>query len=291
MKKITLITLLIIPILSFSQAGSEIFLLDMQMRDKAITLTNPVNITKHKGYDNQPFFAPKQSLLYFTSDRDSAANTDTRVYNYQTHTSTFFTSTPENEYSPTVTPDGKFISCIIQRKSGAQDLGKYPLQGGEPVILINHLKVGYHAWIDNDRLLLFVLDDSAHNSLHYYNLLTKEDKIIGKNPGRSLCKIPGQNAMSFIDKTDPKIWIIKKIDIATMQISEIGNTLPAQENMAWSNNGLMIMSDGTGLFSSEPGVNQSWQKINFVHNDPAIKGITRLAVNSDNSKMAIVVKE
>jgi len=291
MKKATLIILLIIPILSFSQAGSEIFLLDMQMQGKTLTLTNPVNITNHKGYDNQPFFAPKQPLLYFTSDRDSAANTDTRIYNYQTHTTSFLTSTPENEYSPTVTPDGKFISCIIQRKSGAQDLGKYPLQGGEPVIVINNLKVGYHAWIDNDRFLLFILDDSAHNSLHYYNLLTKEDRVIAQNPGRSLCKIPGQNAMSFIDKTDPKTWVIKRLEIASMQISEIATTLPAQENMSWTNNNVMIMSDGTNLFSFEPGKDQGWQKINFIHNNPAIKGITRLAVNADNSKMAIVVKE
>lgn len=291
MKTITSILLLVIPMLGFSQAGSEIFLLDMQMKGKAITLINPINITNHKGYDNQPFFAPKQPLLYFTSDRDSAANTDIRSYNYQTNTASFFTSTPENEYSPTVTPDGKFISCIIQRKSGVQDLSKYPVKGGEPIILINDLKVGYHAWIDNNRLLLFVLDDSAHNSLHYHNLLTKEDKVIGNNPGRSLCKIPGQNAISFIDKSDPKTWKIKKIDIVTMQISEIANTLPAQENMTWTSNGLMIMSDGTSLFSLEPGSKEGWQKLNFVHNNPTIKGITRLAVNSDNSKMAIVVKE
>jgi len=290
-KKTVTLILCIIPILSFSQAGTDIFLIDMQVKAGKITLSNPVNITHRKGYDNQPMFAKDKPLLYFTADRDSAANTDIQIYNYKTQASSFFTTTPENEYSPTLTPDGKFISCIIQRKSGAQDLGKYPVKGGPAVVLIDQLKVGYHAWIDNNQLLLFVLDDSAHNSLHYYNLLTKEDKVIAKNPGRSLCKIPGQNAMSFIEKSAAKTGMIKRLDLATMQITDIGNTLPGQEYMAWTPNGLMIMSDGTDLFSSDPANKSGWQKISFEQHDPAIRGITRLAINADQTKMAIVVKE
>lgn len=290
-KKATILILSIIPILSFSQAGTDIFLLDMQVKGEKITLTNPVNITHRKGYDNQPMFAKDKPLLYFTADRDSAANTDIEIYDYKKNTASFFTTTPENEYSATLTPDGQFISCIIQRKSGAQDLGKYPVKGGPAIVLIDQLKVGYHAWIDNNRLLLFVLDDSAHNSLHYYNLLTKEDKVIAKNPGRSLYKIPGQNAMSFIEKSDAKTGMIKRLDIATMQITDLGTILPAQEYMAWTSNGLMITSDGTDLFSSDPANKSGWQKISFEHHDPAIRGITRLAINADQTKMAIVVKE
>jgi hypothetical protein len=55
--------------------------------------------------------------------------------------------------------------------------------------------------------------------------------------------------MSFIDKTDSLSWKIKKLDIATMQISEIGPTLLKKEDMVWTSNGLIIMSDGTSLFS------------------------------------------
>lgn len=283
---------MIIPALIFSQPGTEIFLLDMQTKGQAIKLSNPINITNHKGYDNQPFFAPNDPMIYYTSYGDTLSNTDIKIYNYHTHKTSIFTSTPENEYSPTITPDGKFISCIIARKIPfAQDLAKYPLNGGNPVILINSLVVGYHAWIDSDRLLLFVLDDTAHNSLHIYDLHTKEDRIIAKNPGRSLCKIPKQNAMSFIEKTGPNNWVIKRFDIITMQISDIAITLPSQEYMTWTNNGNIIMSDGKDLFSLMPKGGKGWQKINFIHENPTIKGITRLAVNSNDTKMAIVVQE
>ncbi len=291
MKTSILIILLVAPIFTFSQGGTEIFLLDMKVKDKTITLSNPVNITNHKGYDNQPYFSPDGTLLYFTSDRDTT-NTDIKIYNYKTGTTSFLTNTPENEYSATVTPDGKFISCIIARKIPfAQDLGKYPVGGGEPVILVNNLVVGYHAWLDNNKLLLFVLDSNRHNSLHYYDLRNKEGIVIAKNPGRSLWKIPGQNAMSFVDKTDSLSWKIKKLDIASMQISEIGPTLLKKEDMTWTSSGMIIMSDGSSLFSLQPGSGEGWQKINIVNNNPSIQGITRLAVNADNSKSAIVVRE
>jgi hypothetical protein len=291
MKTPVLIILLIVPMLVFSQGGSEIFLFDMEVKGKTVTLSNPVNISNHKGYDNQPFFSLREPILYFTSDRDTS-NTDIKVYNYQTGALTFLTKTPENEYSPTVTPDGKFISCIIARKSPfAQDLGKYPVSGGEPVILVNNLVVGYHAWIDDNRLLLFVLDGNGHNSLHHYNLLTKEDKVLAQNPGRALRKIPGQHAMSFIDKTDSLSWKIKKLDIGTMQISDIGPTLLRKEDMTWTANGLIIMSNGTDLFSLEPGSGEGWQKINIINSNPSVQGITRLTVSADNTKIAIVVRE
>lgn len=291
MKKGTLIILMMVPILSFSQASTEIFLLDMQVKGKTVTLSNPVNISNHKGYDNQPFFSPKEPILYFTSERDTA-NTEIKTYNYKTQSLSFLTNTLDNEYSPTVTPDGKFISCIIARKSPfAQDLGKYPVNGGEPVILINNLVVGYHAWIDDSKLLLFVLDGNGRTSLHHYNLLNKEDKVIAQNPGRSLRKIPGENAMSYVDKTDSLSWKIKRLDLATMQISDIAPTLLRKEDMTWTSTGIIIMSNGTDLFSLQPGSSEGWQKINIANNGSSIQGITRLAVNADNSKLAIVVRE
>ncbi len=283
--------LLAMPMLVWSQGGSEIYLLSMQVKGKKITVSNPANISNHKGYDNQPFFSLKEPVLYFTTARDSG-NTDIRVYNYHSGAMDFFTNTADNEYSATVTPDGKFVSCIIARRSPfAQDLGRFPVRGGAPEILISQLVVGYHAWMDEERLLLFVLDGNAGNSLHFYNLRTKEDKILSTKPGRSLWKIPGENAMSFVDKTDSANWRIKRLDIATMQVTDIGATLPKREDMCWTGTGLVIMSNGTELFSLDPKTGEGWQKILFDFNDPAIKGITRLAVNADNSKMAIVVQE
>ena len=171
------------------QTGSEIILFDLKINDGQIFLSNPINITNHKGYDNQPSFHPSKPIIYYASFDDSSRS-DIKFYNYQTGKTSNLTVTREREYSPTVTPDGKFISCIIQRDNGAQDLGKYPIEGGQPEVLINNLVVGYHVWIDQNRLLLFVLGDSNTNALHYYNLSAKSDSVIADNIGRSLHKIP-----------------------------------------------------------------------------------------------------
>ena len=195
MKKYFLISFLFFQFSSFAQNGSEIILFDVNINATGITLSNPVNITNHKGYDNQPFFY--KTNIYYSSEVDSG-QMDIKKHNYLQKTTIAITHTADNEFSPTITPDGKFISCILQRKNGKQDLVKYSLNGGEPTVLVDNLKVGYYAWIDNNSLLLFVLEDTSTNGLHYYNIATKENKKLATDIGRSLQRVPGKQAVSFI---------------------------------------------------------------------------------------------
>lgn len=282
--------LLFFPAAAIAQPGSEIYLFDMTVINNKIIVSHPVNITQHKGYDSQPFFHSGQPLIYYASFNDSGRS-DIKVYNYSTQQTTNLTVTHEREYSPTLTPDKKFISCIIQRDNGAQDLGKYPVKGGEPIVLINNLVVGYHAWIDKNRLLLFVLDDSVSNSLHDYDLLTKEDKIIAKNAGRSLHTIPGKPAMSFVQKINKKEATIERFNTKSLTVSTITKALPGQEDLVWTKTGLIIMSDGEKLYSYQPGTNAGWQQIIISGDTSMLKGVTRLALNKANTKLAVVVSE
>lgn len=265
--------------------GTEIYLLDLSIKKSNVTVTNPQNITNRTGYDNQPFFHPDKSLLYFTS-ANADGKTDLIEYDYKTKISHNFTNTPEREYSPTVTPDKKFISCIIQRDNGAQDLGKYPINGGEPVILINTLTVGYHAWINSENLLLFVLGDTL--TIHQYNLNSRKDIIVARTIGRSLHKVPKTTAMSFVHKISDKEWLIKKIN-ENGSIETIVSTLPGREDLTWTPDGKILMSDGKKLFYYQPGKTLKWQEIEM----PLMPSgaITRLAVNSKGNRLAIVMSE
>ena len=290
MKKIILLGFIFSCFISFGQAGSEIFLFDLKIIHNQVILSNGKNITQHTGYDNQPFFHPSKPFIYYSSFNDSGRS-DIKYYDYQKNKISNLTNTQEREYSPTVTPDGKFISCIIQRDNGVQDLGKYPVKGGQPVLIIKDLKVGYHAWIDKDKLLLFVLIDSATNNLHFYNLTTKKDTVIVSNPGRSLHKIPGQHAMSFIQKSKGKDWIIKRVDITTGAISTIVPVLPGEENLVWLKNNIIVMSSGNKLFSYQVGLDKEWQPVIIEGDISLLKGLSRLATNMGNTKLALVVSE
>ena len=291
MKYLYVLILMLSPLFSFCQTGSEIYLFDIHWKNGQPILSNPVNITNHKGYDNQPFFHPSKKIIYYSSFNDSGRS-DIKSYNYKSNQTNNITRTPEREYSPTITPDKKFISCIIQRDNNAQDLGKYPIAGGKPTVLIPTLKIGYHVWIDSYRLLLFVLGDSGHNTLHYYNLITKEDAVLPANPGRSLHKIPGLSNCSFIHKISKEEWVVKQFNPATKDISVICPALPGREDICWLKKDFLFSSDGTRFFYNDISTINGWQTISVENNNNStLKGISRLTVNSNNTKLAVVLSE
>lgn len=270
-----------------AQTGSEIYLFNLQLKKDKITLTNGKNITNHKGYDNQPFFHPDKTILYFTS-ADTSGRTDIVTYNYSTNETKKFTNTREREYSPTVTPDKKFISCIIQRDDGAQDLGKYPLEGGNAIVIVNSLTVGYHAWADNETLILFVLGEP--NTLHWFSVADGKDLILAENVGRSLHAIPKSKELSFVHKISSEKWLIKKIEKQNTNFETLTETLSDREDLAWTPDGRIVMSDGEKLFYFQPGKNESWKEIE-VNSALSLNGITRISVNKKGDRMAIVISE
>ena len=285
---LTIFLLSVIITNSFSQTGSEIILFDVKVKKGQVILSNPKNITNRKGYDNQPSFHRSESLAYYSSFNEEGRS-DIKIYNYKTDETKALTQTQEREYSPTLTPDGNFISCIIQRDNDAQDLGKYPTKGGTPTTLIDNLKVGYHAWIDADRLLLFVLGDPM--TLHLYNIQTKEDKVVANHIGRSLHRIPNKKSMSFIKKTTDTQWSIMQLDTETLTITKIIDCLPAHEDICWTTDGRILTSDGTKIYSVNPAKEKGWSEVTLSTGSEFLKGVTRLAINQKGDKLAVVITE
>ena len=274
--------------ISFGQPATDIYLFDLSIKKDKVSISNPINITNHKGYDNQPSFHPEKTIIYYSSTNDDG-RTDIRSYDYKSKQTKSITQTTEKEYSPTVTPDGQYLSCIIQRDNGAQDLGKYPIDGGEPIVLIDNLIVGYHVWADNSHLGLFVL--GTPNTFHYYLLPMKKDATLGENIGRSLHRIPGESAISFVNKASEKEWVIKKLQTETMQISNLGTTLNGSEDLSWLPDGKIVMSDGTKLYYVQPDKGQNWNAVEIESGANVLKGVSRLAVSANGKKLAVVVTE
>lgn len=276
----------IVSIIAVGQTGSEIYLFDISLGKNKIAVSNPINVTNHPGYDNQPFFHRSKPLLYYSSFNDDNRS-DIKVYNYLTRETKSFTTTSEREYSPTLTPDEKFISCIIQRDNNAQDLGQYPIDGGEAILLIDSLIIGYHAWVNENDLILFVLGDTM--TLQWYNLSNQSRKVLDTNIGRSLHKIPNQKAMSYVKKKTGEEWIINRLDADTKKISRITTTLSGREDLTWTSDGKIIMSDGERLFFYDSKLKGGWKEVSM--GESTLTGITRLAITNDGKKLAVVVSE
>jgi hypothetical protein len=268
-----------------AQPATEIILFDLVHSGDDYTAVNGSNISAHKGYDNQPFFHPDKDLMYYTS-ADDAGRTDIKQYDLKTRQTISLTSTSEREYSPTVTPDKQYISCIVQRDNGAQDLGKFPINGGAASVIVEKLIVGYHAWLNETLLYMFVLGEPA--TLRQFNLATGRDTVLATNIGRSLHRVPGVPSVSFIQKSNDAPWTINQID-SKGRIVKICQPLPGREDLAWTPDGLILMSDGKAVFVSHPGTTK-WKEIKLTSGTP-LKNISRMAVNASGTKLAVVTEE
>ena len=273
-----------------AQPSTDIYLYDVVVKARTVVLSHPRNLTPRAGYDNQPFFHPTQPLLYYTASAEGG-RTDLRVYNYHTGAGQALTATPEREYSPTLTDDQQAISCIIQRDNGQQDLGQYPLAGGPARVLINTLKVGYHAWITPSRLLVYALATPA-NELHDYDLATGRDTVVARHIGRSLKRMPHQaGALSFLEQTPAGPWLVRRYDAQTRAVTTLAPALEGTEDLAWTRNGLLLMSDGQRIYCRTPGARGRWRPVKIKGTALPLHKASRLALNPANDRLAVVVSE
>jgi len=286
MKK--LFALLFVSNLLFAQSGTEIFLLDITNSSGNIKLANPKNITNRKGYDNQPFFHPSQPLLYYTAMQDG--QTDIWSYNLKTGVGLQITNTIDSEYSPTVTPDKKYLSCIVQRKSnGDQDLVKYNIKNPTETKMIFESqktgKIGYQAWLNSNELITFILGEPQ--TLHYQNLIAKKDTIIATHIGRSLHLIPKQKAFSFVQQIENK-WLIRSFNPQKNTIIDITESHPKSEHYnAWLSENTILESRNSDIFSYSLLTKEC--KIVNLPNILLKRNISRMAIKGN--KIAIVIEE
>ena len=289
MKLIVTLAILLSGCPVLAQTASEIHLFDLNHHQDSITLTNPRNISQHPGYDNQPFFHPEQPIIFYSSFNEDG-RADLRSYDIATRQARNFTQTDEREYSPTVTPDRKFLSCILQRDNEAQDLVKYPLTGGPPIVLIDSLKIGYHTWINQNELLLFVLGEPM--TLRHFNMTSGEDRILAQNIGRSLHRIPGQEKMSFIQKSEnEQDWKIMSYDPVSHELETLVPTLPGREDLTWTPDGKILMSDGANIFLHDPASPEKPTWAQVAMSNTKLRGITRMAISPDGKRLALVAEE
>src|SRR5437773_1543124 len=193
---------------------SDIFLVDVKTKGDELKFGEPKKITEVAGYNNQPFFMPDGHSVLYTSIRNKQAD----IYRYELNTgaTTQVTNTPESEYSPTLMPDKKNISVVRVEADGTQRLWKFPLSGGgAPSLVIENIKpVGYHYWIDDHTVALFVLGGTGKpNFLEVFDLSTGKSEFITENPGRVIRKVPNRNSFSFVQKVSEQHWEIKAFDL------------------------------------------------------------------------------
>src|SRR5437764_6446336 len=261
--------------------------LDRKTKTDELKFGEPKKITDLAGYNNQPSFMPDGQSLLYTSIRNKQA--DIYRYDLRTDATTQVTNTPESEYSPTLMPDRKNISVVRVEADGTQRLWKFPLDGGAPSLIVENIKpVGYHLWIDDHTLALFVLGGSGKpNYLEIFDMRTQKSEFVTENPVRILRKILNQNKFSFVHKIANGNWEIKAFDLHTHTSASLIATVPGVEDYAWLPNGKLLMAKESKLFAVIPLTGCKWAAVaDFSY--LGIKRISRIAVSGNGSRIAMV---
>ncbi len=132
-----------------------------------------------------------------------------------------------------------------------QRLWRFNAQGRNPQLILTDIKpVGYHAWVDADRLALFVLGQP--NSLQLASVKTGKGEVAANGIGRSLHRIPGMRLVSFVHREPSGEFWIKQIDIDSKKIDPLTKVVEGnnERDMTWTADGkTILMSGGTKIYS------------------------------------------
>ncbi len=268
-----------------AQPATEVYIFDLEKTGETYQLSNAKNISGNPGkYDNQPSFSEDGNTVHYVAQDETGFN-DIYFYNLKSDSKTNFSKTPAaSEYSPTLTPDGSFISCI-RVVGDEQLLWKFPLVGGEPVVVVPELVIGYHAWWSENILVSFVLGEP--HTLQVLDLTTSTQKVVAENIGRAIFKIPGESAISFLQNRDGLPALIQALNPETGEIKTVTEALPDSQDMAWTPPGEILMGQGNTLYIWSRS-NPVWTVVTELD---GLQGISRLAVSPNGRMLAVVVNE
>lgn len=275
--------------------ATDIYLLSMAPSGlESLKSAKPLPLSVAPGYDNQPAFSPDGRRVLLAANRDGA-QTDVFVFDREGSRVSQLTRTKENENSPTYLPAGVGdpggFSVVRTEPDKTQRLWRFDGTGGNPQVVLAEIKpVGYHAWVDAERLALFVLGPPA--TLRIASMKTGTAEVAADNIGRSLHRIANTRHVSFVHREASGEYWIKRIDVDTRKIEPLVKAVEgsAERDMAWLPDGkTILMSSSSKIFSWTLGA-AGWTEV-FDTAPHSLGAVTRLAVAPSGDALALVVNE
>lgn len=270
-----------------AQADSDIWLVHVRLTATGLVADSVARLTDRAGYDNQPYFTSDGGAVLYTSI-DAAGQADIRRVDLATRRSSAVTHTaPESEYSATPMPGGGRFSVIRVEADSAQRLWSFTMDGSDPrVLLENVAPVGYHAWLDDNRVALFVLGSPA--TLQLADVAGGTARLLSSDIGRSLHRVPGRDAISLVQRTEGGgPGTITILDPATGDTESLVQPFPGNEYHAWLSANMIVTARDGVLYTFRPGTDTAWVAGSDL-SGYGITGMSRIAVAPDGSAIAVV---
>jgi hypothetical protein len=174
---------------------------------------------------------------------------------------------------------------------GTQRLWRFTLDGAGPSLLLAEVRpVGYHAWLDEHRLALFVLGQPA--TLQVADTRTGKAAVVASDIGQSIQRMPA-GGVSFVQQAGERgrrtfsilrLTLENGKPVTRALTSAVAGA--AQVHVAWAPDGTLLMAhDGMLHAWSEGG--RGWRVVADL-GVLGLQNVTRLAVGPGGERIAIV---
>jgi len=281
--------------------STEIYLFNIEQKGNTFSLADSsfINVSNNKGYDSQPVFIEQLNSIAYVSERNNKA-TDVYLYDLKTGISKQFTNNDEAEYSPKLTPDGKYISMV---KGAEQNLTRVSLDKKvtEKIYTCKD-SIGYYCWLNKDEIAAVVLTNPV--SLKLINIKNKTEQYLTDSIGRSLfsydkglvlCKtLHSGNWVAYLDLTIEQDRIPNETNKPVMHWNSCVYwiQLPSgTEDFYITDDGWLISSNGSSIvYCNAKDIKKGWQVLADLKGK-SISKITRITVNKQKNKLAFVTDE
>ncbi len=275
-----------------AQPGTDIWVGDLKVSSTGkIEISGLENLSNNPGYDNQPYFLPDGKGFLFTSDR-GGEDTDIYQFEFRDRSVKRITETPASEFSPQLLDANTFSTVRIDTDQ-RQRLWLMDLEGKEKESLFGVENIGYSCWSDRDQLIMFLVEEEegAGHQLIWGNKQTAKVKFIDKGIGRGLGYSQG-NFFYTVDKGESGFEIIQLKPGSKEGKFEKSSycTLPeGVQDFALTSDSRIICAQNGNLKSFDPK-NNGWNDHGVIP-APEGKQITRIAIDKENVKIALVISE
>ena len=232
------------------------------------------------GYNNQAKLFDYDKI-YLSCAIDTHKITDIYKIDLDTKEVIQVTATEQiSEFSPTPSPIKNHFSVVrIEADGTSQTLWLYPEdQSNKGYRILKKLSnVGYHCWINEDKVALFLV--GKPHTLELAQLSTGKIEVIAEDVGRCI-KYDSENYIYFVQKVRADFWLLKSYHLADKAISTICQMPQNREDFEILPNGSFLVGDGSSIKTFNPEKDSTWN-IAFDLAEQNIMNINRVNVLRD----------
>lgn len=264
---------------------TDIWLAPLTRTGGRLTVGDPVNVTRRAGYDNQPWFLPDGRGFYFVAQHHG--QTDVFRYDLRSRNATRLTNTPESEYSPMLTPDGRAITVVRVEADSSQHLWLLS-RAGAPLRRApgDVLTVGYYVRADDRHYVMFLAD--SVQSLVVSDVPRGRVTVVAKRlAGSAPQRIPRSRQVSVARIDSARGRWIERLDLKSLRLSPIVQTRGGSPHYVWTRRGTILMAEGSTLYEFDPRRDTTWRPVTtFLA--PGLQRLSRLALSPAEDRIALV---